>query len=164
MSSRDLSFTPQQLKDLFKLLIENQHELLEFAVRADSHRPLQAVQLAPQLGEALPIKLSKKLKYKEVMADGLAEIYFTWREVACCLQVLNSLPHVRTKLGSALEDFTLSLVRVHTFCKAELEVERNTTKALWSEKIYGELFFTLAFCCLAIYCLHVFVSLSLPRR
>ncbi len=145
-SSRDLLFTPQQLEDLLGLLIENQRKLLEFAIRADSHRPLRAVQLAPQLGEALPVKLPKKLKNKEGMADRLAEIYFIWREVARCPQVLNSLPHVRTKLGSALEDFTLSLVCVHTFCRAELEVERNTTKALRSEKISGELFFVLAFC------------------
>ncbi len=143
--SRDLSFTPQQLEDLLKSLIENQCELLEFAIHANSHRPSRAV-LAPQLGEALPVKLAKKLKYKEVLADRLAAIYFIWREVARCPQVSISLPHVRTKLGSALEDFTLSLVRVHTFFKAELEEEGNTTKALRSEKIDGELFFALAFC------------------
>ena len=34
---RDLLFTPQQLEDLLKLLTENQSNLLEFAVRADSH-------------------------------------------------------------------------------------------------------------------------------
>ena len=56
-------------------------------------------------------------------------------------QEKNSVPHVRTKLGTVLEDFTLSLVRVHTFCRAELEEERNTTKALKCEKISGELFF-----------------------
>ncbi len=122
-------------------LIENRHELLEFAIHADSHRPSRAVQLAPQLGEALPLKLPKKLKNsKEGMADMLADIYFIWREVARCPQVSTSLPHVRTKLGSALEDFTLSLVRVHTFCRAELEVERNTAKALRSKKITGEFF------------------------
>ena len=71
------------------------------------------------------------------MADRIAEIYFIWREVARCPQVSNSLPHVRTKLGTVLEDFTLSLVRVHTFCRAELEEERNTTKALKCEKISG---------------------------
>jgi hypothetical protein len=49
-----------------------------------------------------------------------------WREVARCPQVSNCLPHVRTKLGTVLEDFTLSLVCVHTFCKAELEEEQNT--------------------------------------
>ena len=145
-SLRDLSFTPQQLEDLLGPLIENRRELLEFAIRADSHRPSRAVQLAPQLGEALPVKLPKKLKNKEGMADRLAEIYFIWREVALCPEVSTSLPHVRTKLGSALEDFTLSLVRVHTFCRVELEVERNTTKALRSEKIYGELLFALEFC------------------
>ncbi len=121
-SLRDLLFTPQQLEDLLKLLIENQRELLEFAIHADSHHPLHAVQLAPQLGEALPVKLAKKLKYKEVLADRLAAIYFIWREVARCPQVLISLPHVRTKLGSVLEDFTLSLVCDHTFCKAELGI------------------------------------------
>ncbi len=104
MSLRDLSFTPQQLEDLFQSLIKNSCKLLEFAAHADSHRPLGAVQLAPQLGEALPIELFKKLKYKEVMANRLAEIYFIWREIARCPQVSNSLPHVRTKLGSALED------------------------------------------------------------
>jgi hypothetical protein len=78
-SLRDLSFTPQQLKDLLKLLIENQRELLEFAIRADSHRHSRAVQLAPQLGEALLVKLAKKLKYKEMLADRLAAIYFIWR-------------------------------------------------------------------------------------
>jgi hypothetical protein len=149
-SSRDLSLTPQKLEDLLKLLIENQRKLLEFVIHADSHRPSRAVQLAPQLGEALPVKLAKKLKYKEVLADRLAAIYFIWREVARCPQVSISLPHVCTKLGSALEDFTLSLVHVHTFCKAELEEERNTTKALRSEKIDGELFFALAFCCSTI--------------
>jgi hypothetical protein len=138
-------FTPQQLEYLLRLLIENQRKLLEFASRADSHRPSRAVQLAPQLGEALLVKLPKKLKNKDGMADRLAEIYFIWREVARCPQVSNSLPHVRTKLGSALEDFTLSLVRVHTFYRVELEVERNTTKAFQSEKISGELFFALAF-------------------
>ena len=145
-SSRDLSFTPQQLEDMLDSLSENRRELLEFAVRADSHRPWHADQLAPQLGEAIPVKLPKKLKKKEGMADRLAEIYFIWREVARCPQVTNSLPHERTKLGSALEGFTFSLVRVHTFCMAELEVERNTTKALRTEKICGELFFALTFC------------------
>ena len=151
-SSKDLSFTPQQLEDLLGSLIENRRELLEFAARADSHRPSRAVQLAPKLGEALPVKLPKKLKNsKEGMADRLAEIYFIWREVARCHQVSTSLPHVHTKLGSALEDFTLSLVRVHTFCRAELEVERNTAKALRSENITGELFlfcFNHSFACM----------------
>jgi hypothetical protein len=50
-------------------------------------------------------------------------------------------------MGIVLEDFTLSLVRVHTFFRAELEVERNTTKALKCKKISGELFFASAFCC-----------------
>jgi hypothetical protein len=145
-SSRDLSFTPQQLEDLLDSLTENRRELLEFAIRADSHRPSNAVQLASQLGEAIPVKFSKKLKKKEGMADRLAEIYFIWREVARCPQVTNSLPHVRTKLGSALEGFTLSLVRVHTICMAELEMERNTAKALRSEKISGKFFSVLAFC------------------
>jgi hypothetical protein len=31
-----------------------------------------------------------------LMVDRLADIYFIWREVARCPQVLNSLPHVRT--------------------------------------------------------------------
>jgi hypothetical protein len=115
------------------------------------------------LGEALPIKLAKKLKYKEVLVDRLAAIYFIWREVARCPQVSISLPHVCTKLGSALEDFILSLVCVHTFCKAELEEEWNTTKALWSEKIDGELFFALAFCCSTIHwltrlCILIFIK------
>jgi hypothetical protein len=111
---------------------------------------LRDVQLAPQLGEALPDKLAKKLKYKEVLADRLAAIYFIWREVARCPQVSIYLPHVRTKLGSALEDFILSLVHVHTFCKAELEEEQNTTKTLRSKEIDGELFFALAFRCSTI--------------
>ena len=140
-SSRDLSFTPQQLENILKSLIENRIELLEFAVRADSHRPPSAVQLAPQLVAALPVKLHKKQQLKESMADRIAEIYFIWREVARCPQVSNSLPHVRTTLGTVLEGFTLSLVRVHTFCRAELEEERNTTKALKCEKISGELIF-----------------------
>ena len=59
-SSKDLSFTPQQLENILKSLIENRTELLEFAVRADSHRPSSAVQLAPQLVAALPVKLHKK--------------------------------------------------------------------------------------------------------
>ena len=74
------------------------------------------------------------------MVDRIAEIYFKWREVARCPQVSNSLPHVRTKLGTVIEVLTLSLVRVHTFCRAELEEERNTTKALKYKKISGELF------------------------
>ena len=140
-SSKDLSFTPQQLENILKSLIENRTELLEFAVHADSHRPSSAVQLAPQLVAALPVKLHKKKQLKESMADRIAEIYFIWREVARCPQVSNSLPHMRTKLGTVLEDFTLSLVRAHTFCRAELEEEWNTTKALKCEKISGELFF-----------------------
>jgi hypothetical protein len=39
-SSKDLSFTPQQLENILKSLIENRIELLEFAIRADSHRLL----------------------------------------------------------------------------------------------------------------------------
>ena len=134
-SSKDLLFTPQQLKNILKSLIENRTELLEFAVRADSHRPSSAVQLAPQLVAALPV-LHKKKQQKESMADRITEIYFIWREVARCPQVPNSLPHVRTKLMTVLEDFTLSLVRVHTFCRAELEEERNTTKVLMREDIW----------------------------
>jgi hypothetical protein len=140
-SAKNLTFTPQQLEDLLKSLIENRIELLEFAIRADSHRPPSAVQLAPQLVAALPVKLHKKKQQKESMADRITEIYFIWREIARCPQVSNFLPHVRTKFGTVLEDFTLSLVRVHTFCRAELEEERNTTKALKCEKISGELFF-----------------------
>ncbi len=67
---------------------------------------MRAVQLAPQLREAIPVKLPKNLKKKEGVADRLAEIYFIWREVSHCSQVTNLLPHVRTKLGSALEGFT----------------------------------------------------------
>jgi hypothetical protein len=58
-----------------------------------------------------------------------------------------SLPHVRTKLGTVLEDFTLSLVRVHTFCRAEFEEERNTTKALSARRYLVSCFFASAFCC-----------------
>jgi hypothetical protein len=43
-----------------------------------------------------------------------------------------------TKLGSTLLEFTMVLVPVHTFCKAELEEERNTRKTLKSEKKSGE--------------------------
>jgi hypothetical protein len=156
-SSKDLSFTPQQLENILKSLIENRIELLEFAVRADSHRPPSA---------ALPVKLHKKNQLKESMVDRIAEIYFIWREVARCPQVSNSLPHVRTKLGTVLEDFTLSLVRVHTFCRAELEEERNTTKALKCEKISGELFFCVSILLFIhdICCLHLFVSSYLPRH
>jgi hypothetical protein len=44
-SSKDLSFTPQhqQLNNILKSLIENRIELLQFAIRADSHRPPSAV-------------------------------------------------------------------------------------------------------------------------
>ena len=58
-SSKDLSFTPQQLENILKSLIENRTKLLEFAVRADSHRLSSAVQFAPQLVAALPVKLPK---------------------------------------------------------------------------------------------------------
>jgi len=159
-SSKDLLFTPQQLKNILKSLIENRTELLEFAVRADSHRPSSAVQLS------LPVKLHKKKQLKESMADRIAEIYFIWREVARCPQVSNSLPHMHTKLGTVLEDFTLSLVRVHTFCRAELEEERNTMKALKCKKISGELLFCISILLFIhdICCLHLFVSSSLPRH
>ncbi len=166
-SSKDLSFTPQhqQLKNIIKSLIENWIELLEFAIRADSHRPPSAVQLAPQLVAALPV-LHKKKQQKESMADRITEIYFIWREIARCPQVSNFLPHVRTKFGTVLENFTLSLVRVHTFCRAELEEERNTTKALKCEKKSGELFFCISILLFIhdICCLHLFVSSSLPRH
>ncbi len=70
-----------------------------------------------------------------------------------------SLPPMRTKLGTALEDFTLSLVHIHTICKAELEEERNTTTALRSKKISGKYFcvsillfnLVLLTCCVIIY-------------
>jgi hypothetical protein len=81
------------------------------------------------LREAIPDKFVKKLKYKEVMADRPHDIYFICQEVTCCPQVSVSLPPVCKKLGTALRNFTLSLVCVLPFCKAELEVERNTTKA-----------------------------------
>ena len=68
----------------------------------------------------------------------LMEIYFLWKDIARCPDVASTLPHERTKLGSALSEFTVALVRVHTFCKAELEAERNTKKALNSERISGE--------------------------
>jgi hypothetical protein len=119
----------------------NQSELLEFDVRANSHQPSRAVRLAPQLREAILDKFVKKLKYKEVMADRLVNIYFIWQQVTHCPQVSVFLPPMRTKLGTVLEDFTLSLVCVHIFCKAELEEERNTTKALRSKKISGEYFY-----------------------
>ena len=80
---------------MLKLLIEN-CELLEFAVNAGSHWPSGAVQLAPQLGKDLPVKLAKKFKYKEAMADRFAEIYFIWIDVVCYPQVLKYLPHVHT--------------------------------------------------------------------
>ena len=94
-------------------LIENRRKLLEFAVRARSH---VLYSFPPNWGGSP----HQTLKNKEGMADRLAEIYFIWREVACCPQLTNSLPHVRTKLGSALDDFTLSLVRVHTFCMVDV--------------------------------------------
>jgi hypothetical protein len=52
--------------------------------------------------------------------------------------VASTLPHDRTKLGSVLLEFTMALVQIHTFCKAELEEERNTRKALKSEQISDE--------------------------
>jgi hypothetical protein len=72
------------------------------------------------------------------MADSLVEIYFLWKDIARCPNVASTLPHDRTKLGSALLEFTMAFVRVYTFCKAELEEERNTRKALKSEQISGE--------------------------
>jgi hypothetical protein len=35
-------------------------------------------------------------------------------------------------------EFTMALVQVYTFCKTELEEERNTRKAQKSEQISGE--------------------------
>ena len=70
-SAKNLSFTPQQLEDILKSLIENRIELLEFAIRADSHRPPSAVQLAPQLVAALPVKLHKKNSRKSRWRIGL---------------------------------------------------------------------------------------------
>jgi hypothetical protein len=55
------------------------------------------------------------VKYKESMADTLADVYFLWRGVACCPQVMKSLPYERTHFGKALNNFTLALVRMHTF-------------------------------------------------
>jgi len=72
------------------------------------------------------------------MADSLKEIYILRKEIARCPDVASALPHERTKLGSALSNFTVALLRVHTFCKAELELERSTRKALKSEQISGE--------------------------
>ena len=135
-SSKDHSFTPQQLENILKSLIQNRTELLEFAIRADSHRPSSAVQFAPQLVAALPVKLHKKKQLKESMVDRIAEIYFIWREVARCPQVSNSLPHMRTKLGTVLEDFTLSLVRVHTFSGRSLRRSGILTKLSVREDIW----------------------------
>jgi hypothetical protein len=122
---------------MLQVLIENHHAIIEFAICADSYQLSCAGPLASRLKEALPIKLCKKMKYKKPMADALAKIYFLWREVACCPQITKSLPHVCTKLGKALYNFTLSIARVHTFYRTELEEEQNTTKALKSE-IFGE--------------------------
>jgi hypothetical protein len=114
-SSKDLSFMPDQLANMLQALIENRHAIIEFAICADSHQPSRAGPLASSLMEALPIKLCKKMKYEEPMVDALADIYFLWREVACCPQGTNSLPHVCTKLGKALYNFTLSIACIHTF-------------------------------------------------
>jgi hypothetical protein len=90
------------------------------------------------LEQALPDKLSKRKAAEEYMADSLTKICFLWKDIARCPNVASTLPHDGTKLGSALLEFTMALVRVHTFCKAELEEERNTRKALKSEQISGE--------------------------
>ncbi len=147
-SSKDLLFTIKQLASMMQALVDNRHRILEFAICADNHRPSCANPcLAPQLEEALPVKLCKKtVKYKESMADTLADVYFLWRGVACCPQVMKSLPHECTHFGKALYSFTLALVCMHTFCIAELEEEHNTTKALKSEKISGEEYSCVMIC------------------
>jgi hypothetical protein len=67
---KDLSFNPQQLKDILNLLIKNKHELLEFALNASSHWPSGDVQLALQLGEALPNKLVKSSSTRRLCHSG----------------------------------------------------------------------------------------------
>jgi hypothetical protein len=137
-SSRDLSFTITELLNMLQALIDNRDEIIALAVLSDRSLPSHVERFAPRLEQALPAKLSKRRSCKEPMADSLAEIYFLWKDIARCPDVALALPHERTKLGSALSDFTVALVRVHTFCKAELEAERSTRKALKSEQISGE--------------------------
>ena len=137
-SSRDLSFTIIELTNMIQALIDTRREIIEFAVLFDHSRPSHTNPFAPRLEQALPAKFSKRQAYKEAMVDTLTEIYFLWKDIARCPDVASTLPHERTKLGSALSEFTVALVQVHTFCKAELEAERNTRKALNSERISGE--------------------------
>jgi hypothetical protein len=76
--------------------------------------------------------------------------------------MLNSLPPMRTKLVTVTEDFILSVVCVHTICKAELDEEWYTTKALQSKKISREIcVFVLSFCCSIIVLTHLFAYTSL---
>jgi hypothetical protein len=73
---KDLLFTPDQLANMLQALIENCHAIIEFAICADSHQLSCARPLTSCLMEILPVKLCKKMKYKEPMADALADIYF----------------------------------------------------------------------------------------
>ncbi len=137
-SSRDLSFTIIELTNMIQSLIDNCCEIIEFTVLFDRGHPSHTKPFAPCLEQALLAKLSKKKVLKEEMADTLAEIYFLWKDIAHCPDMASTLPHERTKLGSALSEFTVALVRVHPFCKAELEAERNTRNTLNCERISGE--------------------------
>ena len=109
-SSRDLSFTIIELTNMIQSLIDNCCEIIEFAVLFDHSHPSHTNPFAPRLEQALPAKLSKRQAAKEAMADTLAEIYFLWKDIAHCPDMTSTLPHKRTKLGSALSEFAVALV------------------------------------------------------
>ena len=140
-SATGLCFTPQELEGWMGALVDNWDAIITLAIQADGRVGPGEPTFAARMRAAIPEKFGKRIKYKNLLANGLAEVYSVYTAL---VGVVNKLLPPRSNHGKALvSNLVTNLARVHALCAKEMQEEQENEKYMKSEKITGKRYYRL---------------------
>ena len=135
-----LCFTTQELEGWMGALVDNRDAIITLAIQADGRAGPGEPTFAARMRAAIPERFSKRNRYKNLLANGLAEVYSVYTALA---RVVERLPPPRSNHGKALSNLVTNLARVHALCAKEMQEEQEKEKYMKSEKITGKRYYRL---------------------
>lgn len=150
-SATGLSFTPPELEGWMGALVDNRDAIITLAIQADGRVGPGEPTFAARMRAAIPERFGKRNKYKNLLANGLAEVYSVYTALA---RVVEKLPPLRSNHGKALSTLVTNLARVHALCAKEMQEEQEKEKYMKSEKITGKRYYR--FCLSSLYSCLIF--------